>query len=94
MSIPQLKRGRSYILGELDEKMNNHLHVLRRKEGAVNTVMADATAKAFITRSQNEHLKCIDLHSSYWPKSLFRRMRFTKRASTTSKPEILKLAKK
>ena len=45
-SIPQLKQGRSFMLGELDEIMKNLLHVLRRTEGVVNTVMADATAKS------------------------------------------------
>ena len=82
------------MLGELDEIMKNLLHILRRKEGVVNTVMADATAKAFITRSHNEHLKCVDLDSSYWANSLFRRIVFTKRACTTSKPEILEKGSK
>ena len=50
--------------------------------------MAIATAKALIERSKDEHLKLIDLESCYWAKSLFRRMGFVKRASTTSRPEI------
>ena len=54
------------MLGELHEKVKNFLHVLRRKGGVVETV---AAAKAFIARSQNEHLKCIDLDSSYWAES-------------------------
>ena len=41
------------------------MHVLRRKGGGVNTIVAVATPKAFIARSQNEDLKCIDLDSSY-----------------------------
>lgn len=61
------------MLGKLDEKMKNILHVLRRKqEVVVNTVVADRTA--FILRSQNEHLKYIDSDSSYWTRSLFRCM--------------------
>ena len=54
----------------------------------MNTVVAIATAKALIERSKDEHLKLIDLESCYWAKSLFRRMGFVKRASTTSRPEI------
>ena len=50
VNIPQLKRGRSFVLGELDEKVKHFLHVLRRKVGVVNTVVAVATAKAFIAR--------------------------------------------
>ena len=82
------------MLGTLDEKVKNFLHVLRRKGGVVNTVVAVATAKALIARSSDEHLKSLDLDSSFWAKSLFRRMGFTKRACTTSKPEIPELAKK
>ena len=82
------------MMGELDGKVKNFLHVLRRKRGIVNIVVAVATANVFIVRSQNEHFKCIDLDSSYWAKNLFRRMRFTKRACTISKPEIPELAKK
>ena len=68
--------------------------MLRRKGGIVNTVVAIATAKALIARSQDEHLKCIDLESTSWAKSLFKRMGFKKQTCTTSKQEILELAKK
>ena len=87
-SIPSLKRGRPLMLGTLHEKVKNFIYVLRRKGAVVNTVVAVATAKALIARSSNEHLKCLDLESSYWANSLFRRMGFVKRACTTSKPEI------
>ena len=80
------------MLGTLDEKVI--LHVLRRKGGVVNTTVTVATAKALIARGQVEYLKCLDLDSSYWAKSLFRRMGFTKRTCTTSKPEIPELARK
>ena len=80
------------MLGTLDEKVI--LHVLRRKGGVVNTTVTVATAKALIARGQVEYLKCLDLDSSYWAKSLFRHMGFTKRTCTTSKPEIPELARK
>ena len=80
------------MLGQLDEKLKSFLHVLRRKEGVANTVVAAATENTFIARTQNKHLKCIDLDSSYWAKSLFPRMGFTQR-TWTCKPEIPELAK-
>ena len=81
------------MLGTLDEKVKIFLHVLRRKGGVGNTVVAVATAKALIARSSDEHLNCLDLDSSYWANSLFRRMDFMKQTCTTSKPEIPELAK-
>ena len=61
---------------------------LRKKGGVVNTVIANATAKALIDKSADEHLKVLDLESSFWAKSLFQRMGFVKRVATTSRPEI------
>ena len=88
------KRAISLILGTLDCKVKTFLHMLRRKGGVVNTVFAAAIAKALIERSPDEHLKCLDLDSSIWAKSLIRRMNFTKPACTTSKSQIPELAKK
>ena len=62
------------MLGTLDEKVKTFLHVLRRKGGVINTVVVVATAKGLIAKSLDEHLKCLDIDSSYWAKSLFRRM--------------------
>ena len=66
------------MLRTLDEKVKTFLLVLRRKGGVVNTVVAVATAKALIARNPDEDLKCLDLDSSYWAKSLVRRMGFAK----------------
>ena len=82
------------MLGTLDETVKTFLHELRRKGGMVNTAVTVATAKALIARSTDGHLKCLDLDSLYWTRSLFRRMGFTKRTCTTSKPEIPELEKK
>ena len=38
--------------------------ILRRKGGAVNSIVAIAVAQALIEKSADEHLKCIDLISS------------------------------
>ena len=88
------KRGRPLMFGTLDAKVQIFLHVLRRKGGVVNTIVAIATAKTLIARSQDEHLKCIDLESTSWAKSLFKRMGFKKQTCITSKPGIPELAKK
>ena len=91
--ITTLKRGRPLMLGTVDEKVRNFLQIVRRKGGVVNTVVAIATAKALIARSDLPHLKALDLESSSWTKSLFQRMGFVRRAKTTSKPEIPERAK-
>ena len=88
------KRGRFLMLGTLDKKVKTFLHVLRRKGCLVNTVVAVVAEKTLIARIPDEHLKCLDLDSSYWTKSLFRRISFTKQKCTISKPKIPELAKK
>ena len=91
--MPRLKRGRPLLLGAvLDDKVKHFLLQLRKKGGVVNTVVAVPTA--LIARSRDEHLKLIDLESTTWAKSLFKRMGLCKRAVTTSKPEIPELAKR
>ena len=59
------------MLGCLDEKSQSFLHVLRRKGGIVNTVVAVTTAKVLIAGSEYEHLKFLDLDSSFWAKVSF-----------------------
>ena len=81
------------MLGAIDEIVRHFLVIVRRKGGVVNTVVGNVTARAFIERSNEEHLKCIDLEHSSWAKSLFRRMGQVKRACTTSKLEIPRKAK-
>ena len=60
----------------------------RSRGGVVSTSIAIATAKALITRNPQYSLSHIDLDNSAWSKSLFKRMGYTKRMSTTSKVEI------
>ena len=91
--IGTLKCGRPLILETVDEKVCNFLQIVRTKRGVVNSVVAIATAKALIAKSDLEHLKALDLENSSWTKSLFRRMGFVRRAKTTSKPEIPERAK-
>ena len=91
--IKKKQVGRPLMLGAIDQKVQNFLAILRRKGGVVNTVVANATAQALIDKSEDEHLKNINLGSSSWAKGLFHRMGFVKRTCTTSKPEIPEKAK-
>ena len=86
--LATMTRGRPLTLGKLDEQVKNFILALRRKEGVVNTVVAIAAAKALIQKSNEDHLKVIELEKSAWAKSLFQRMEFTKRKKTTGRPEI------
>ena len=93
--MSRLKHGRTLMLGAaLGKKVKQFLLKFRKKSDVVNTVVANATAKALIARSNDEHLQLIDLESTTLPKNLLRRIGYGKRAATTSKSEILELAKR
>lgn len=57
-------------------------------------VVATATAKALIGRSNLEHLTEFDIENSSWANSLFNQMGFVKRTATTGRPGIQESAKK
>ena len=76
------------MLGKLDEKVKNFHLPVHRKRGVLSTVVAIAAAKALIQKSNEGHLKVIELEKSLRAKSLFQRMGFPKRAVTTGKPKI------
>ena len=82
-----LKCGRPLMLESVDEKVCIFLQIIRRKGGAVNSVVAIATTKALIAKSELEHLKALDLSNSLCTKTLFRRMGSVRRVRRTSKPE-------
>ena len=86
--ISTKKRGRPLMLGRLDEKIKTFLLALFKKRGVVNTVVAIPTATVLIEKSDNKHLKLINLGICFWAKSLFPRMSFIKRAATNSSREI------
>ena len=52
------------MLETVDEKVCNFLQIVRRKGGVVNSIVAIATAKALIAKSDLEHLKALDLENS------------------------------
>ena len=52
MSITKYPRktGRPYLLGELDEMIQKHIRSLSKKGSVINTTVANATAKALISK--------------------------------------------
>ena len=82
-----------FMLKTIDEKVWNFLQIVRRKGGVINSVVAIATAKALITKSDLEQVKALDLENSSWTKGIFWRIGFVRRAKITPKPEIPERAK-
>ena len=59
--LSKKKAGQPFLLGnEIDKNVQEYLHMLRKKGGIINTVVAIATAKALIEQSKDEQLKRID----------------------------------
>ena len=87
------RRGRSLMLGSLDEMVQRYLRGYRSRGGPFNSVIAVSIAKVLIARNPQLNLDHIDLDSSSWAKSLFQRMGFTRRMKTTGKVEIPEGAK-
>ena len=80
------------MLGSLDE-MVHAIEAYRSRGGPVNYLIAVSIAKVLITRNPQLNLGHLDLDSSSWAKSLFKRMGFTRRMKTTGKVEIPEGAK-
>ena len=87
------KTGRPYLLGELDKMVQKHMRSLSKKGSVINTTVANATAKALISKYPYV-AGDIDVDSSRWIKSLFVRMNFVKRRKTSSKVDIPDKARK
>ena len=87
------KTGRPYLLGELDKMVQKHIRSLSKKGSVINTTVANATAKALISKYPYV-AGDIDVNSSRWAKSLFARMNFLKRRKTSSKVGIPDKARK
>ena len=86
------KTGRLYLLGGLGEMVQKHIRSLSKKRSVINTNVANATAKALISKYPYV-AGDIDVNSSRWPKSLFARLNFVKRRKTSSKVDIPKKAR-
>lgn len=92
--LAPIQRGRKLMLGSLDQKVQNYLRSYRSRGGPISTIVAVTIAKVLIARNPELELQHVDLDSSSWAKSLFKRMGFVRRMKTTGKPEIPAGAKK
>lgn len=87
------KTGRPLLLGELDSMVQSYLTAQSKKGCVINVSIANATARALINRYPNS-VGNIDIESSSWARSIFRRMGFVRRRKTSSKIEIPEAARK
>ena len=85
--------GRPHLLGDLDEIVKTYLLTLSKRGGVINTTVANATAKALMSKYPHV-VGEIDVDSSRWAKSLFTRMNFVKRRKTSAKVDISDGARK
>ena len=83
-----MPRGRPLMLGSLEEMVQGYLRAYRSRGGPVNSIIAVSVAKFFIARNPQLNFEHIDLDSSSWAKSLFKRMGFAQSMKTTGKVEI------
>ena len=74
--------GRPLLLGNLDSMVQISNRQLSNRGGVVNRAIANATAQAFLIRYRNL-VGEINMCSSFWAQSLFRKMGFKKRRKTS-----------
>ena len=67
-----------FLIGDLDEMVQQHLRSLSKKGSEINTTVANATARALIIKYPHV-AGDVDVESSRWAKSLFARMNFDRR---------------
>ena len=89
VEITAKPKGHPPILLDLDEKLIKFLKAIRAKGGVVNIHVVRATTDALIASnpSSSMHLQNFSKSRS-WVQSLYRRMWYTRRASTTSRPPV------
>ena len=79
--------GQAISSGEIDEMLQRYILAASNQGSVITRVVEVSTAKALMTR--NPHLiGNVDVESSHWAQSLYRRMGFRRRQATTSKLEI------
>eukprot|EP00794_Sanderia_malayensis_P013335 gene13335-14713_t len=83
-SIPT---GRPLLLGELDAMVQSYLRACSQRGAVISSCVAISTAKALIQKYPDT-VGDIDIESSTWAQSLFRRMGFVKRMKTSAKVDI------
>lgn len=79
--------GRPLLLGEIDGMVQSYIKAVSSRGALVTSSLAKATAKALMSRYPGA-VGNIDVDSSSWAKSLFKRMGFVRRMKTSSKVNI------
>ena len=86
-SVTLKPQGRPFLLGEIDEIVQRYIPATSNRGSVITRGVTVSTAKALMTR--NPHLiGNVDVKSSHWAQSLYRRMGFRRRQAATSKLEI------
>ena len=92
-SIPLKRQGRPLLLGELDGLVQQYILAATNHGNVISRNIAVSAAKVIMERYPRL-IGSVDIESSHWAQSLFRRMGFRRRQATTSKLEIPKGALK
>ena len=92
-SIPKTNVGRPLMLGHFDSMIQTYIRSMSNRGAVITWSIANAAAKALM-RKYPGIVGNIDIDSSSWAQSLFRRMKFVKRRKTSSKVDIPEAARK
>ena len=82
-----VQTGRPLLLGDIDQMVQTYIKSVSSRGGLITSTLANAAAKAHMARYPNM-IAHIDIDSSSWSKSLFRRMGLVRRMKTPSKVTI------
>ena len=90
--LPAKKRGRTLLLGDLDEKVQQYLTKVIEGGGTVSAAIAVAAAHAILT-SYNRSMLCEfggHIHTErHWAYGLLDRMKSVRRKATTAKTTVI-----
>ena len=86
-SIPLKPQGRPLLLGELDGLVQQYILAASNRGNVISRNIAVSAAKVIMERYPCL-IGSVDIESSHWAQSLFRRIGFRRRQATTSKLEI------
>ena len=92
-SIPKTNVGRPLMLGHFDSMIQTYIRSMSNRGAVITWSIANAAAKVLM-RKYPGTVGNIDIDSSSWAQSLFRRMKFVKRRKTSSKVDIPEAARK
>ena len=86
--LPKLKRGRPLMLGPIDELVVRFTEAVKDRGGHVSYDLVCTVAEVLMSRSDDPSIQSQKSPGKSWAKSLFKRMKWNRRATTTSKLPI------